>query len=103
MASSGKIKSIAGALLRHLPLSAWTWLAPKDAVGLCYHMVSDRNLPHLRHYPFLTPKEFEADLDYVAARFGFLSYDELARQRAASQALRRNQAVLTFDDGFAEC
>jgi peptidoglycan/xylan/chitin deacetylase (PgdA/CDA1 family) len=103
----GKIKEAAGravaGMARTLPLSAWTKLAPKDAVGLCYHMVSEKKLPHLKHYPFLTPREFEADLDFVGKRFGFLSYDELAGQRASAAGARRNKAILTFDDGFAEC
>ncbi|HVZ27346.1 MAG TPA: polysaccharide deacetylase family protein [Rhizomicrobium sp.] len=113
MSFLGKLKSAArralaaslGGMLRSLPLSAWKSLAPKDAVGLCYHMVSEKPLPHLRHYPFLTPAEFEADLAYVEKQFGFLSYDELIRRRAHGRGntVRGNKAILTFDDGFAEC
>jgi peptidoglycan/xylan/chitin deacetylase (PgdA/CDA1 family) len=111
MATLGKVKSAArralavtaGGVLRHVPVSGWTRLAPKDAVGLCYHMVSERKLAHLRHYPFLTPRQFENDLAYVGEHFGFLSYDELARRRAGARVLRANEAILTFDDGFAEC
>jgi peptidoglycan/xylan/chitin deacetylase (PgdA/CDA1 family) len=85
------------------PLRLWRALVPKAELGVCYHMVSDRALPHLKHYRFLDPRSFETDLDYLAARFELLTYEELARRRRSLMAHRSNALVLTFDDGFAEC
>jgi peptidoglycan/xylan/chitin deacetylase (PgdA/CDA1 family) len=85
------------------PLRLWRTLLPKTAVGVCYHMVSDGPVRHLKHYRFLDPKTFEADLDYLSARFEFVTYDELARRRASDSLERRNSLILTFDDGFVEC
>jgi peptidoglycan/xylan/chitin deacetylase (PgdA/CDA1 family) len=101
--TSAARRAVAG-MARMLPLPVWAKLAPKDAVGLCYHMVAENPLPHLKHYAFLTPAAFESDLDYVEQQFGFLSHDELAARRAAASSQgRSNKAILTFDDGFAEC
>ncbi len=85
------------------PLRLWRTLVPKAELGVCYHMVSDRALPHLKHYRFLDPTSFGADLDYLAAHFELLTYEELARRRRSMLPNRSNALVLTFDDGFAEC
>jgi peptidoglycan/xylan/chitin deacetylase (PgdA/CDA1 family) len=85
------------------PTAFWRRLFPKTAVGVCYHVVSDRPLAHVKHYRFLNRADFEADLRYLRSRFGFLSYAELAERRASSRTVRDNAAILTFDDGFAEC
>ena len=89
--------------LRQAPVAFWRRLFPKSAVGVCYHMVSDAGLPHLKHYRRLTVEEFEADLDYLQRTFGFIGYDELERRRQSQDAVRDNSVILTFDDGFAEC
>ena len=85
------------------PLALWRTLLPKTAVGVCYHMVSQGPVRHLKHYRFLDPKTFESDLDYLSGRFEFVTYEELARRRATHILERRNPLILTFDDGFAEC
>jgi peptidoglycan/xylan/chitin deacetylase (PgdA/CDA1 family) len=111
MLSVGKMKSaardalgsVARDMLLAVPLAVWRRLFPKDALGLCYHMVSDAKLPHLKHYPFLSPAEFEADIVYLQKTFGFVSYEELVRRRSSANAVRDNSAILTFDDGFSEC
>jgi peptidoglycan/xylan/chitin deacetylase (PgdA/CDA1 family) len=89
--------------LRHVPVSVWRRLFPKSAVGLCYHIVSDTEVPHVRHYPFLDTAAFEADLRYLRQTFGFVSYTELAKRRRGASVVRDNAAIVTFDDGFAEC
>jgi peptidoglycan/xylan/chitin deacetylase (PgdA/CDA1 family) len=98
-------RAAAGTLLRRVPISLWRRLRPKPALGVCYHMVSDHRLPHLRHYPYLSPASFDADLDYLQRHFGCIAYADLAARRAAAGGgdIRDNAAILTFDDGFAEC
>ena len=70
--------------------------------GDCAGPAADGPVRHLKHYRFLDPETFQSDLDYLAARFELLTYGELARRRS-SVATKRNSAILTFDDGFAEC
>jgi peptidoglycan/xylan/chitin deacetylase (PgdA/CDA1 family) len=88
--------------LRGVPLPVWRRLFPKSALGFCYHIVTDANVPHVRHYPLLGTAAFEADLLYLKRNFGFLTYDQLARRRGGANAIRDNAAIVTFDDGFAE-
>ena len=85
------------------PLALWRRLAPKADLGICYHLVSDDPVRHVKHYRYLDTAAFESDLDYLAERFECVSYPELARRRAAGGAQGRNALILTFDDGFAEC
>ena len=110
-ASAGPAASIVGPAARaivsrtlHLaPTLLWRRLFPKTAVGVCYHVVSDHRLAHIKHYRFLNRAEFEADVNYLRERFGFIGYEELAARRAGPAVIRDNAAILTFDDGFAEC
>jgi len=102
------VRRAAGQILRaaplHVaPLALWRKLLPKTDFGVCYHMVSDGPVRHLKHYRFLDTDMFESDLDYLDGRFEFVSYEELARRRTAMPLERRNSLILTFDDGFAEC
>ena len=89
--------------LRQAPLSLWRRRFPKSAVRVCYHVVSDAPLAHLKHYRRLTVAEFEADLDYLQRTFRFIGYDELERRRSKQEPVRDNSVILTFDDGFAQC
>ena len=94
----------AAALLLHAaPLVLWRKLVPKTELGVCYHLVSDGPVPHVKHYRFLDTDTFESDLDYLRRRFEFVTYAELTRRRAAAIRARDNSVILTFDDGFAEC
>jgi peptidoglycan/xylan/chitin deacetylase (PgdA/CDA1 family) len=97
------MRMAASQTLHRVPISLWRRLFPKTELGFCYHMVSDVPLPHLRHYPILSPADFDADLTYLRKYFNFISYEQLAQRRGSSNALRDNAAILTFDDGFAEC
>ena len=89
--------------LHVVPLVLWRRLLPKTDVGVCYHMVSDGPIRHLKHYRFLDTETFESDLDYLDGHFEFVTYEELARRRSSLILKGRNSLILTFDDGFAEC
>ncbi len=97
------LRATATRVLRHVPVPVWRRLFPKSAVGVCYHLVSDAEVPHVRHYPILDTATFEADLSYLRRTFGFVAYADLARRRRSPGAVRDNAAIVTFDDGFAEC
>ena len=88
---------------RRAPLAFWQRVRPKTSLGFCYHIVSDERVPHVRHYPILDTAAFEADLTAIERRFGWISYDALARRLEQADEVRDNSAILTFDDGFAEC
>jgi peptidoglycan/xylan/chitin deacetylase (PgdA/CDA1 family) len=90
-------------MLHAVPVPVWRRVFPKPALGVCYHMISAVPVPHLRHYPFLDPAGFAADLTYLQHNFELLSYAQLSARSHAAQRRRRNELVLTFDDGFSQC
>lgn len=71
------LRAAATGLLRHVPVPVWRRLFPKSAVGLSYHIISDAEVRHVLHYPFLDTAAFDADLHYLHQTFGFISYDDL--------------------------
>lgn len=85
------------------PTTLWRRLFPKREVGVCYHLVADVRPAHLKHYPVLSRAAFEADLDHLQSRYGVIGYADLLARRAGASPVRDNAAILTFDDGFAEC
>jgi peptidoglycan/xylan/chitin deacetylase (PgdA/CDA1 family) len=90
-------------ILHATPLVLWRRLVPKAQVGVCYHVVADAPVAHIKHYRFLDTRAFELDLDYLRRRFKFVTYAELTRRRASATGEPDNAVILTFDDGFAEC
>ncbi len=89
--------------LNRVPLEWLCRLAPREVLALFYHVVSDSDLDHLRYYRFKTSEQFRKDLEWLAARFGFISYDELQAALRNGHVSKRNSVLLTFDDGLAEC
>lgn len=85
-------------LMRLLPLQVYGRILPREVVGLCYHVVSERRLPHVSNlYPYKSPEQFEADLVYLKRNFRVVSCAELVRGRV------ENAVHISFDDGYAEC
>lgn len=92
-------KHVTANLLRVLPIGLFGRLLPRRAIGLCYHVVSDRTLPHVRNlYRYKTPAQFDADLRFLKRRFRLATYEEILSGEAPA-----NSAIVTFDDGLAEC
>jgi peptidoglycan/xylan/chitin deacetylase (PgdA/CDA1 family) len=81
------------------------WLANltrQNTIFPFYHVVSDQDLPHIKHlYPYLSESRFEKDLEVMLRRFEPISIDEYLKDRTVSG--RKRQMVLSFDDGLAEC
>ena len=91
-------------LMRLVPLRVCGRVVPREMVGFCYHVVSAGVLPHVRHlHPYKTPEQFEADLLFLLRRCRPVSYPELLEARSTGRALPRGAALVTFDDGYAEC
>jgi len=95
---------VASNAMRLLPVTAYGRVIRREAIGLCYHVVSDGPLPHVSPlYPFKTVAQFRADLLWLKAHFRFVSYPELMEARDAGRPLGPNRVFLSFDDGYAEC
>ena len=97
------VRRAASKTLHLAPSPLWRRLFPKTEVGVCYHIVSDVAVPHVRHYQVLNTAQFEADLSYLQRNFELISYKQLVQRRNAGNTARDNSVILTFDDGFAEC
>ena len=93
--------AVARTTLSGIPLQLWQCVFPKDLVAICYHVVSDADLPHVQLYPFKTPAQFRADVAF--ARPWTVTYEAVVRSRLSGEALPRNSMLFTFDDGFAQC
>jgi peptidoglycan/xylan/chitin deacetylase (PgdA/CDA1 family) len=97
-------RRVASNAMRLLPVTAYGRVIRREAIGLCYHVVSDGPLPHVSPlYPFKTVAQFRADLLWLKAHFRFVSYPELMEARDAGRPLGPNRVFLSFDDGYAEC
>jgi peptidoglycan/xylan/chitin deacetylase (PgdA/CDA1 family) len=74
----------------------------RSVIGFCYHTVSDRQLPHIASlYRCKSVAQFRRDLDFLRDFYHVAGYEEL--ERARSVANGKPLAVITFDDGLAEC
>jgi peptidoglycan/xylan/chitin deacetylase (PgdA/CDA1 family) len=105
MTGNGGLRRLANAFARTtlsgIPLQFWQRVFPKDLIALCYHVVSDDDLPHVQLYPFKTPAQFGTDVAF--ARPWSVTYQAVVRSRVSGEALPRNSILFTFDDGFAQC
>jgi peptidoglycan/xylan/chitin deacetylase (PgdA/CDA1 family) len=90
-------------LCQFVPIWAWRRVFPEPVVFMCYHMVSDTRVAHLKHYPFLGTAEFERDLTTLEARFPYVSYEQALERRSRADGRSDTSVCITFDDGFAEC
>jgi peptidoglycan/xylan/chitin deacetylase (PgdA/CDA1 family) len=97
-------RRVASNAMRLLPVTAYGRVLRREPIGLCYHVVSDRPVPHVSPlYPFKTVAQFRADLLWLKNDFRFVSYPELMAARDAGRPLGPNRVFLSFDDGYAEC
>jgi peptidoglycan/xylan/chitin deacetylase (PgdA/CDA1 family) len=64
-----------------------------------YHVVSDKQLPHILNYPYRNQIEFEKELDFFLQYYTPVTLEELASGRCAGRKVFHP----SFDDGLAEC
>jgi len=89
---------------RRNPRSVYQLIYRRDVVAFFYHVVSDRDLPHLRHlYGYKVGSMFEHDLLYLRRDCRVVSYDEVldhfkrgnrCRRRVMLELRRRLRRVL---------
>ena len=94
-----------GAITRMAPVGLLSRALPEPFLSVCYHMVSDAPVAHVKHYQFLTTTEFERDLRDLEGRFPYVCYEDMNNpsERGQGKRGRSTSMCLTFDDGFAEC
>jgi peptidoglycan/xylan/chitin deacetylase (PgdA/CDA1 family) len=68
-----------------------------------YHMVSDRDLPHVKHlYEYKNVKSVVDDLDFLGKKYSSITLQDLLDSLYRGRKLPGNAMLLTFDDGFRE-
>ena len=85
-----------------LPLDILCTLTGQNFIIPFYHVVSDEACPHIQNlYQYKNTKEFERDLDYMAAHYMPIGADDLGNVLAGKYN-RKKIMLLTFDDGLRQ-
>lgn len=68
-----------------------------------YHIVSDDEVPHVKHlFHFKNVSQFRKDLDTFLRFYRVIDLRDLVSSLRTLRPLHRNSLLLTFDDGFRE-
>lgn len=98
------LRSLVQLLLRLTPLWVYRRIMLRDAVGVFYHSISERPLPHVEHlYPSVPLQRFEGALLYLKKSYALVSYQQLHQHVTQGDPLPKRAVHLSFDDGYAEC
>jgi peptidoglycan/xylan/chitin deacetylase (PgdA/CDA1 family) len=86
-----------------LPSSILRKLAPSSVLFPYHHVVSDEDLPHIKHlYTYKNLKQFRQDLDYLLKSYTPITAADLVACITEGQEVPKNSFLLSFDDGFRE-
>ena len=86
-----------------IPLRGLVRLANVPPLVVFYHVVSDEDLPHIKHiYRYKNARGFEADLEYLLRTYTPVHLSDLLRARQSGEPFPRNSIFFTFDDGLRE-
>ena len=87
-----------------VPLGLLAKAVPRDVTAVFYHTLASGPMPHVTPlYSIKTPEDFERDLVFLKRNFSLVGHDEIAAHRRDKRPLPGRAAVISFDDGFAEC
>jgi peptidoglycan/xylan/chitin deacetylase (PgdA/CDA1 family) len=90
-------------IFRGIPISVLETLTTANPVVAYYHIVSDKDVPHVKHlYRFRSVSQFENDLDAFLKVYEPIGLLDLLHSVSADKPLPRHAFLLTFDDGFRE-
>lgn len=91
------------AILSPIPFSVWRGLTRANPVIFYYHMVSDADVPHVRHlYRYKNVRQFQADIDFIAKHFTPVTLSDMIAYVKGDLPLPEQAFMLSFDDGFRE-
>ena len=87
----------------HMPLAILHQLTRPQILIVYYHMISDIQVPHVRHlYQYRTTTQFRRDLDLLLHFYEPISLRALLDSLQDGGPLPDRPFLLTFDDGFRE-
>jgi peptidoglycan/xylan/chitin deacetylase (PgdA/CDA1 family) len=86
-----------------IPPSIWGALTRVNPAVAYYHVVSDEQLPHVKHlYSFRNVAQFKRDIETFCRVFTTISLHQLLDCLKRGTSIPHNSFLLTFDDGFSE-
>jgi peptidoglycan/xylan/chitin deacetylase (PgdA/CDA1 family) len=86
-----------------VPLDLWHRFLELNLLLPYYHMVSDRDVPHVSGlFKFRSVRQFEADMQFFLRSYTPVSLQDVIRHLDGASRLPKRCFLLTFDDGFAE-
>lgn len=87
-----------------MPVSLVLRFMRVTVVGFMYHVISDKQLPHVEHlYSFKSPDAFEADIRLIKQTYQLVSFEQLVSRLKGGYSWTKPIAFLSFDDGMSEC
>jgi len=90
-------------IFRGIPISVLETLTAANPVVAYYHIVSDKDVPHVKHlYRFRNVAQFEQDLEAFLKVYEPIGLLDLLNSVTTGKRLPRRAFLLTFDDGFRE-
>lgn len=90
-------------IFRGIPISVLETLTAANPVVAYYHIVSDKDVPHVKHlYRFRNVSQFEQDLEAFLKVYEPIGLLDLLNSVTTGKRLPRRAFLLTFDDGFRE-
>jgi peptidoglycan/xylan/chitin deacetylase (PgdA/CDA1 family) len=95
--------SVAPSLCAHIPSRILGAVTDANPVTAYYHIVSDEQVPHVRHlYPFRSVREFVRDVETFCRTFKPIALQDFVQRMRSGGGLPPNSVLITFDDGFRE-
>jgi peptidoglycan/xylan/chitin deacetylase (PgdA/CDA1 family) len=94
---------IAAALFSTIRPSLLGRLTGANPAFLFYHLISDADVPHVRHlYRYKTIRQFREDIDYLLRHYRPISLADVLEHVRRAIPLPDHAFMLSFDDGFRE-
>lgn len=87
-----------------IPYRILSRVANQKTIFPFYHMISDqKDIVHIKHlYKVRNTNEFEKDLDFLLKHYLPIDFQTLLKRYENNEKPKRNEFLLTFDDGLRE-
>lgn len=103
MSFKTKFFSISNQITKTISFGRFSQRLPFHDLILVYHLVSDRDVKHVRHlFPYRSAKQFEDDLDFLLRHFEFIDWNTFLKNKIEGVKTKKPTILLTFDDGYSE-